>query len=1006
MAPEDFVPEQVSLSMRGRRRFGADGAAGDTSTGDKSIGSNQPLASSGASSRPNSAISSSVVFHEDGPLFDELDDLFPHSHEGGKLATDPTNVNSSLTSGGTSYSRSNSNDNSSLRVCADSSLSASRSLASSVVKSLQSSGVLSGDKVPDYESMIASSDEGALAQLMAGIEERYKGSAALSQASKQPMGKEGNNGAHLAHEPPSKRESIVGGRRIAEMTAEEQWELLAPDRSDRSGDAPIAASVDWSSLSKSCKRAKNAFRDADSGQLVVKNMFLTHLRALSAVLTLYAKRHCNPCPEDEGSETLEEVKAQVTETKRAMRFAMACLAPPRVEEDSPASENGAEAQDTTERYRATRKWRQELQEIAVKGLAAVPSTSDGETRQPTGPSNHCGLHIPLVKIVYADRPFEPSESAERAEESEEERHAAVSAIERGKLAVRVLAARLLCNLVTDNPSSAETILRDVPLSPSLEHIERRMAATVLEPQQTGDGDDMLFWSDLIAATAKVKSGGAGASDSDASADREILAAVAAALHNMVTSLEARESLMEFDDAMKRRQGAKKHHQASRQDSPRVELGGISEIEVLPEEKSADVGFEVASDRLLLATLLRNILPSDAALKQTQAEKEHIDVTRPKFKPPATAVQDLSDSATEWISLVLERLASRGLLPRMLRSAGGAKSETVTPEQVVLVSCLRQAVDDYHSAMTPSGESGSYGRRQLSIDAKQTGMAVAIRPHPLWGRAEMSTVGRAVQGRHSRTAIPVLLSLANAVERLRVRSDDLLEGRSEEAYEGEQKCTIRLIDDLCDILAQSLGMHATSSSSGGDNVNNKQCFIADARSVLGRESTLLSSCCKDLARVLDEALARNSGRKAREMRLSAQEQQTAIVNVRLVGNLVYQCRQNQDLLRITPVPLPEIAGVTPAPNTNTNAAGVSVPTERTGLHVILSTTSLAPACFTLREWCIVAIRNAVENNAANTETVRRLEANQVVDDTPELRRAGVKVEMDGRGTVRVQKRDPV
>ena len=87
------------------------------------------------------------------------------------------------------------------------------------------------------------------------------------------------------------------------------------------------------------------------------------------------------------------------------------------------------------------------------------------------------------------------------------------------------------------------------------------------------------------------------------------------------------------------------------------------------------------------------------------------------------------------------------------------------------------------------------------------------------------------------------------------------------------------------------------------------------------------------------------------------------------------------------------------------SNATMPTERTGLHVILSATSLAPACFTLREWCIVAIRNAVENNAANTETVRRLEANQVMDDTPELRRAGVKVEMDAKGNVSVKKRHP-
>jgi hypothetical protein len=68
------------------------------------------------------------------------------------------------------------------------------------------------------------------------------------------------------------------------------------------------------------------------------------------------------------------------------------------------------------------------------------------------------------------------------------------------------------------------------------------------------------------------------------------------------------------------------------------------------------------------------------------------------------------------------------------------------------------------------------------------------------------------------------------------------------------------------------------------------------------------------------------------------------------------------------------------------------------------TSLAPTCLSLREWCIVAIRNAVENNEANAEAVRLLEAQNTLGDTPELRRMGVKVNMDAKGKVRVQKRD--
>jgi len=255
---------------------------------------------------------------------------------------------------------------------------------------------------------------------------------------------------------------------------------------------------------------------------------------------------------------------------------------------------------------------------------------------------------------------------------------------------------------------------------------------------------------------------------------------------------------------------------------------------------------------------------------------------------------------------------------------------------------------------------------------------------------------AATARDSRTAVPVLLSIANEAEEMRNRASSLREDKTDALYDGEEICTIRIIDDLCDILAQCLGRHAEASVIGIESLRNKQCFIADARSVLGRETALISSCCKDLGRILDIALASNAGRKARELKLSAQDQQTAIVMVRLIGNIIYRCRYNQDLLRILQIPVIESAVGAPAKS--------SPPVVRTALHVILSATSLAPACFTLREWCIVAIRNAVEDNAANAETVRRLEANQVVDDTPELRSLGVKIELDEKGNVQVKRRD--
>ena len=66
------------------------------------------------------------------------------------------------------------------------------------------------------------------------------------------------------------------------------------------------------------------------------------------------------------------------------------------------------------------------------------------------------------------------------------------------------------------------------------------------------------------------------------------------------------------------------------------------------------------------------------------------------------VEDSSDSATEWISFVLERIVSRGLLLQVLHSAGG-KGDSTTPEQVVLVSCIRQAIDAMGMGIGAMGE---------------------------------------------------------------------------------------------------------------------------------------------------------------------------------------------------------------------------------------------------------------------------------------------------------------
>jgi hypothetical protein len=67
-------------------------------------------------------------------------------------------------------------------------------------------------------------------------------------------------------------------------------------------------------------------------------------------------------------------------------------------------------------------------------------------------------------------------------------------------------------------------------------------------------------------------------------------------------------------------------------------------------------------------------------------------------------------------------------------------------------------------------------------------------------------------------------------------------------------------------------------------------------------------------------------------------------------------------------------------------------DRNVLHVLLTCTSLAPYCFTLREWAVVAVRNALEDNAENRATLAELQAQQSVSSAA-LADMGVRIDLD-------------
>lgn len=72
------------------------------------------------------------------------------------------------------------------------------------------------------------------------------------------------------------------------------------------------------------------------------------------------------------------------------------------------------------------------------------------------------------------------------------------------------------------------------------------------------------------------------------------------------------------------------------------------------------------------------------------------------------------------------------------------------------------------------------------------------------------------------------------------------------------------------------------------------------------------------------------------------------------------------------------------------------TDRTRalLHVVLSSTGLAPLCFTAREWAVVAIRSALQDHPENQAFVAELQAQEAVPSAA-LSHMGIRVDLNSR-----------
>ena len=353
--------------------------------------------------------------------------------------------------------------------------------------------------------------------------------------------------------------------------------------------------------------------------------------------------------------------------------------------------------------------------------------------------------------------------------------------------------------------------------------------------------------------------------------------------------------------------------------------------------------DLASNDILVSTLLRQII-SLQSLKTTFDKKDDkATATEATNEAPS-----LGDSATEWIMLLLIKCCKLGLLPNLMSSAAGgtntnaASDLKIVPEHIVLLQCVQSEVETSILERKPD-------ERNLSILGGEIGTEGVVSSHAFLAKLYCS------------------LRWLVGVDSIAAPGTD----------DPDTVLQCSALKTVLEILASSLGVDSND--------------LSQTRRELGsNDFNIIQNASKELGTLVDTLSARNSGRSSRKFFMSNEEQRVITALVRFIGNVCHGCSQNQDLVRLTKVPLP-IQMI--------SSENDKLSEERNALHVLLSCTSIAHSCFTLREWAVVAIRNLLEHNELNQAEVAKLEANKPVQ-TSALSELGIRVEMDNKGKVSV------
>jgi len=480
--------------------------------------------------------------------------------------------------------------------------------------------------------------------------------------------------------------------------------------------------------------------------------------------------------------------------------------------------------------------------------------------------------------------------------------ASILTYRRGDKKSRIFAAQLMTNLVTSNAQTALIVSSSIRIAPSAKSISSLILDTVTykdDVVSSSNSTQILTpnWVDMILSAAK-------------SENREAVAAITAALHNCISSLSTNEN----------------------------------------HEKSMEVVERIASNGLLISTLLRNFVSAIAITKAIEIEKSG-----------SKEENDHWDPATDWIQLLLSRLAKLGMLQKMFDSINGTSFENslqsnpirILPEHNILLQCMSREASTYvmeyksdNSVQNPFGGEGGPGNATCVFLAK-----LLIKVAPWFSQKR--------------------LSADETNKRDQTNLDDFNDQLLHSGF-------LTMIE----ILATMLGVDSSQ--------------IEELRLYLGQETTILQESAKCLGVVLDDLAEKSVGRKAREVQLTQDDQKLIVSLVQFVGNLCYGCKHNQDLLRTTLVPRakPLLPRVEEASDDTTSSNNAEM---RNGLHVLLTCTTHATACFTLREWGVIAIRNVLENNTENQAVVQNLMAQGPVESA-DLHEAGMRVQLDSQGKV--------